>query len=69
MFKARLRKPRVSARFKSLKSISALILFVYKLMNESSKNNRRNYHKKNKPGLRANRPYIDLVIAFKAIVL
>ena len=38
-------------------------------MNESSKNNRRNYYKKMKPGLRANGPYIDLVIAFKAIVL
>ena len=40
LFKAGLRKPRVSVRFdfrfESLKSISVLILFVYKLMIGSS---------------------------------
>ena len=42
LFKAGLRQPRVSARFEfrfeSFKSISVLILFVYKLMIGSSKN-------------------------------
>ena len=33
-------------RFESLKSISVLILFVYKLMIGSSKNNRENYPRK-----------------------
>ena len=50
--------------FESLKSISVLILFVYKLMIGSSKINRENYafelKKKNgvkfNPGLSANRP-------------
>ena len=50
LFKAVLRQPRVSARFEfrfeGLKSISVLILFVYKLMIESSKNNRGNYPRK-----------------------
>ena len=40
LFKAELRDPRVSARFEfrfeSLESISGVILFVYKLMIESS---------------------------------
>ena len=43
-------KPKASARFEfrfeSLKSISVLILFVYKLMIGSSKNNRENYPRK-----------------------
>ena len=72
LFKAGLRQPRVSARFElrfeSLKSISVLILFVYKLMIGSSKNNRENYLRKCfwtqeketwvkfNPGLSANRP-------------
>ena len=55
-------------RFESLKSISVLILFVYKLMIGSSKNNRENYPRKCfwtqekeiwvkfNPGVRANRP-------------
>ena len=41
-------------RFESLKSISVLILSVYKLMIGSSKNSRENYpfeHEKEKPGL------------------
>ena len=50
LFEAGLRQPRVSARFEfrfeSLKSISVLILFVYKLMIGSSKNNRENYPRK-----------------------
>ena len=50
LFKAGLRKPRVSARFEfrfeRLKSISVLILFVYKLMIESSKYNSKNYPRK-----------------------
>ena len=58
-FKAGLRSPRVSARFElryeSLKGISVLVLFVYKLMIGSSKNSteiiRENAfeHKKKKP--------------------
>ena len=72
LFEAGLRLPRVSARFEfrfeSLKSISVLILFVYKLMIGSSKNNRENYPRKTfgtleketrvkfNPGLSANRP-------------
>ena len=72
LFKAGLRWPRVSAKFEfifeSLKSISVLILFVYKLMTGSSKNNRENYPRKCfwtqeketrvkfNPGLSANRP-------------
>ena len=72
LFKAELRQPRVSARFEfkfeSLKSISVLILFVYKLVIESSKYNRENYPRKCfwtqegetqvkfNPGLSANRP-------------
>ena len=71
-FKAGLRYPRVSARFEfrfeSLKRISVLILFVYKLMIESSKYNRKNYPRKCfgtqeretrikfNPGLSANQP-------------
>ena len=47
LFKTGLRQPRVSARFEfrfeNLKSISVLILFVYKLMIGSSKNNRGSY--------------------------
>ena len=50
LFKDGLRQPRVSARFEfrfeSLISISVLILFVYKLMIESSKYNRENYPRK-----------------------
>ena len=50
LFKARLRKPRVSARFEfrfeSLKRISVLIFFICKLMIESSKYNRENYARK-----------------------
>ena len=50
LFKAGLRLPSVSARFEfrfeSLKSISVLILFVYKLMIGSFKNNRDNYPRK-----------------------
>ena len=46
LFKAGLRQPRVSARFEfifeSLKSISVLILFVYKLMIGRSDNNGEN---------------------------
>ena len=37
---------RFEFRFESLKSISVLILFVYKLMIGSSKNNRENYPRK-----------------------
>ena len=49
--------PRFEFRFESFKSISVLILFVYKLMIGSSKNNRENYPRKcfrapeKKPGL------------------
>ena len=50
LLKAGLRQPRVSTRFEfrfeSLKSISVLILFVYKLMIESSKYKRENYPRK-----------------------
>ena len=50
LFKAGLKQPRVSARFEfsfeSLKSISVLILFVYKLMIRGSKNNREHYPRK-----------------------
>ena len=50
LFEAGLRQPRVSVRFEfrleSLKSISFLILFVYKLMIGNSKNNRENYPRK-----------------------
>ena len=50
LFKAGLRYPRVSVRFEfrfeSLKSISVLILFVYRLTIGSSKNNRGNYPRK-----------------------
>ena len=50
LFDVGLRKPRFSARFEfrfeSLKSISVLILFAYKLMTGSSKNNRENYPRK-----------------------
>ena len=50
LFKARLRKPWVSARFEfrfeSSKNISVLILFVYELMIGSSKNNKENYPRK-----------------------
>ena len=72
LFKARLRKPRVSARFEfrfeSLKRISVLIFFICKLMIESSKYNRENYARKCfwtqeretwikfNPGLSANQP-------------
>jgi len=48
---------RFEFRFESLKRISVLILFVYKLMIGSSKNNRENIrenafeHKKKKHGL------------------
>ena len=65
LFKAGLRLPSVSARFEfrfeSLKSISVLILFVYKLMIGSFKNNREIIpenayeHKKKKPGLNLTR--------------
>ena len=59
---------RFEFRFESLKSISVLILFVYKLMIGSSKNSRENYPRKCfwtqekqtrvkfNPGLSANRP-------------
>ena len=72
LFKAGLSWPRVSARFEfrfdSVKSISVLILFVYKLIIGRSKNNRENYPRKCfwtqeketgvnfNPGLSANRP-------------
>ena len=66
LLKAGLRYPRVGAkfefRFESLKSISVLILFAYKLMIGSSKDNKDIIlenaleHKKKKPGLIANRP-------------
>ena len=65
-------EPRVSVRFEfiyeSLKGISVLILFVYKLMIGSSKTNRQNYPRKGfwtqdeetrvkfNPGISANRP-------------
>ena len=71
MFKAGL-------RFESLKSISVLILFVYKLMIESSKNSTENYpknpfeHKKKKPGLSANRPsnnWAQAIMVFKKPLL
>ena len=61
LFKVRLRSPRVSARFEfrfeSLKSISVLILFFYKLMIGSSKNNGENAfeQKKKKPRLNVTR--------------
>ena len=60
--------PRFEFRFESFKSISVLILFVYKLMIGSSKNNRENYPRKCfrapeketwvkfNPGLSTNRP-------------
>ena len=66
LFKVGLRQPRVSAkfefRFESLKGISVLVLFVYKLMIGSSKNSTENYSRKcfwtqeKKPGLSTNRP-------------
>ena len=72
LFKAGLKKPRVSARFEfgfeNLKSISVLILSVYMLMFGSSKHNKENYPRKYfwtqeketrikfNPGLSANRP-------------
>ena len=66
LFKAELRYPRVSARFEfrfeSLESISGVILFVYKLMIESSKITEKIIrdnafeHKKKKAGLSTNRP-------------
>ena len=50
LFKAGLRQHRVSAkfefRFESLKGISVLVLFVYKLMIGSSKNSTENYPRK-----------------------
>ena len=50
LFKAGLRKPRISGRFEfryeSLESISVVILFVYKLMIGSSKNSTENYPRK-----------------------
>ena len=50
LLKAGLRQPRVRARFEfrfeSLRSISVLILFVYKLMIGSSKNSTENYPRK-----------------------
>ena len=50
LFKAGLKKPRVSARFEfrfeNLKSISVLILSVYMLMFGSSKHNKENYPRK-----------------------
>ena len=50
LFKAGLRQPRVSAkfefRFESLKGISVLVLFVYKLMIGSFKNSTENYPRK-----------------------
>ena len=59
LFKAGLRKPRISARFEfryeSLKSISILILFVYKLealqITEKITGENGFEHKKRKPGL------------------
>ena len=72
LFKAGLRQHRVSAkfefRFESLKGISVLVLFVYKLMIGSFKNSTENYPRKCfwtqekktqvkfNPGLSANRP-------------
>ena len=69
LFKVRLRKPRVSARFEfrfeNLKSISVLIFFIYKLMIGSPKNIRKKIipenafeYKKNKPGLSAKGTFI-----------
>ena len=50
LFEAGLWQPRVSVKFQfrleSLKSISVLILFVYKSMIGNSKNNRDNYPRK-----------------------
>ena len=46
LFKAGLDSARFEFRFESLKSISVLMLFVYKLMIGSSKNNRENYPRK-----------------------
>ena len=53
---------RFEFRFESLKGISVLVLFVYKLMIGSSENSTENIqenafeHKKKNPGLSANRP-------------
>ena len=67
---------RFEFRFESLKSISVLILFVYKLMIGSSKNNRENYPRKYfrtqeqetwvkfNPGLSSNRPSNNWAQAF-----
>ena len=84
LFKAGLRWPTVSARFEfrfeSLKSISVLVLFVYKLMIGSSKNNRENFPRKCfrtqeqetrvkfNPGLSANRPSNNWALHFKESV-
>ena len=70
---------RFELRFESLKSISVLILFVYKLMIGSSKNNRQNYARKCfwtqeketrvkfNPGLSANRPSNNSVLDCKVV--
>ena len=53
---------RFEFRYKSLKSISVLILFAYEMMIGSTINNGENFqenafeHKKKKPGLSTNRP-------------
>ena len=80
LFKAGLRWPRVTARFKfrfgSLKSISVFILFVNRLMIGRCKNNRENYprkcfwaHEKEtrvkfNPRLSANRPSNNSALGF-----
>ena len=68
--------PSPEFRFESLKSISVLIIFVYKLMIGSSKNNRENYPRKCfwtpeketrvkfNPGLSANRPSNNWALNF-----
>ena len=59
-------------RFESLKSISVLILFVYKLKIGSSKINRENYQRKyfrkkeKETGLSANRPLNNWALYFLA---
>ena len=84
LFKAGLRLPRVSARFEfkfeSFKGISVLILFVYKLMIESSKYNRENSPRKCfwtqeretrvkfNPGLSSNRPSSNWAQKYKIII-
>ena len=71
---------RFEFRFERFKSISVLILFVYKLMTGSSKNNRENYPRKCfwtqeketrvnfNPGLSANRPSNNWALLYRSYV-